>query len=79
MLTRGSQDAAAHRVLSKTSVSVTQALASTCACCVVQRKKTAVVTKRQKDELMKLVEKAKTCTGDKAVETLKKAINSQLT
>jgi hypothetical protein len=45
----------------------------------VQRKKTAVVTKRQKDELMKLVEKAKTCTGDKAVETLKKAINSQLT
>lgn len=43
-----------------------------------QRKKTAVTTKRQKDALMKLVEKAKTCTGDKAVRTLQKAIHAQL-
>ena len=43
-----------------------------------QRKKTAVATKIQKDTLMKLVEKAKTCTGDKAVKTLQKAIQAEL-
>jgi hypothetical protein len=44
----------------------------------VQRKRTAVETKKRKDALMKLVEKAKTCTGSKAVNVLQAAINAEL-
>jgi hypothetical protein len=47
-------------------------------CCGLQRKKTSVATKIQKDALMKLVEKAKTCSGDKAVRVLQKAIKAEL-
>ena len=43
-----------------------------------QRRKAAVHTKRQKDALLKLLEKAKTCSGEKAVKFLKEGVEKQL-
>ena len=45
---------------------------------LLQRKKTAVRTKIARDALMRLVEKAKTCTGDKAVRVLQKAVKAEI-
>jgi len=43
-----------------------------------QRRRAAVHTKRQKDTLLKLLDKAKTCTGEKAVKLLKDGVEKQL-